>query len=83
MLAFDFAEKGNLWLKLFGTLYFRSVINNGLVYKFLWVLKNIKFDSKSKCVGLRFYQKNVSLWHKLIETPYFLILKLIFHIGCT
>jgi hypothetical protein len=37
--------------------YSRSVIHNGHLDKFLWILKNFNFSSKSKGVRLRFYQK--------------------------
>jgi hypothetical protein len=50
------------------TPYCRSVINNGLVYKFLQVLKKIKFHSKSTGVSLWFYRKSLVYgknWPKL------------------
>jgi hypothetical protein len=52
---------GKNWLKLCISLswstYSESVIHNGMLHKFLWILKKINFCSKFNGVSFRFYRK--------------------------
>jgi hypothetical protein len=89
VFAFGFIEKGSLWQKLIETPYFMalypysgSVIHNGHIHKLLHILKKLKFCPKIQRLAFHFTEKG-SLWQKLTETPYFLVVKHIFRIGYT
>jgi hypothetical protein len=64
------------------TPYCASVIHNGLVYEFLWVLKKLKFMFKIHVLAY-VLAKITSLGQKLTETQYFLVVTPILWISYT